>query len=164
VLSYSLAKRVTPMTHWLLGLGLAMAPIGAWIAVRGSLDPRVLLLALAVLLWTAGFDLLYACQDVDFDRAHGLFSVPARLGVRGALVVARASHAAAMVALVTFGLVMRLGWPWMAATAVAAALLLWSHLLVRPHDLSRVQLAFFQVNVGVSLAVLCGAAGAVYLR
>ena len=160
--AYSLAKRVTSGTHWLLGLALGMAPIGAWIAVRGRIDPEVLLLGLAVLLWTGGFDLLYACQDVDFDRGAGLHSLPARLGVRGALIVARIVHVLAVAALIAFGLAAHLAWPWLAGVAVAVGFLVASHRLVREDDLSRVQVAFFHANVAVGLAVLLGAAGAVW--
>lgn len=163
VLGYSLAKRVTPATHWLLGLSLAVAPIGAWIAVRGRLDPEVLLLGLAVLLWTSGFDLLYACQDADFDRAAGLHSIPARFGVPATFAIARACHVAALIALVAFGFAVVLAWPWFAGIAVAAMLLLWSHLIVNPGDLSRMQAAFFHANVGVGAVVLAGAAGATWL-
>jgi 4-hydroxybenzoate polyprenyltransferase len=159
VLGYSLAKRVTAVTHWLLGLALAAAPVGAWIAVRGRLDPPVLLLALAVLLWTAGFDVLYACQDADFDRGAGLHSVPARVGIPDALRIALGSHVAAVAAFLAFGIATTLGWPWFAATGVASLLLLWSHRLVRPDDLSRVQVAFFHVNVAVGAVMLAGAVG-----
>ena len=158
VLGYSLAKRWTSLTHYLLGLALAIAPVGAWIAVRGTLDPPVLLLALAVLAWTAGFDLLYSCQDADFDRASGLLSVPARLGVSGALIVARVSHVVALASLVAFGLATDRGVAYFVAVGVAACLLAWSHVMVRADDLSRVQLAFVQVNVGVAAVVLAGTA------
>lgn len=160
ILLYSLGKRVTPATHWLLGLSLAIAPIGAWIAVRGRLDPEVLLLGLGVLLWTGGFDLLYACQDAGFDASAGLHSVPARFGVPAALGIARASHALALASFAAFGFAAGLAWPWFAAIAVAAGLLVWSHRLVTPSDLSRVQVAFFHANVAVSLSVLVGAAAA----
>ena len=158
VLGYSLAKRVTPLTHFLLGLSLALAPIGAWIAVRGRLEGPPLLLGLGVAAWTAGFDLLYACQDVDFDRAAGLHSLPARLGVVGSLRVSEACHLVAVASFCAFGLAAGLGLGWWLAMAVASALLLAAHAIVRPDDLSRVGLAFFQLNVGVGAAVLAGAA------
>ena len=156
ILSYSLAKRFTAATHFLLGLSLAIAPIGAWIAVRGTLDPPVLLLGLVVLLWTAGFDLLYSCQDVEFDRNADLHSIPARFGVRAALVVARACHVLALVALVGFGLAAERGPAYFAAIVVSATLLAWSHSIVTPRDLSRVGIAFFQANVGVAGVVMAG--------
>lgn len=164
ILAYSLAKRFTASTHFLLGLSLAIAPIGAWIAVRGSLDPPALPLGLAVLLWTAGFDLLYSCQDVGFDREAGLQSIPARFGVRAALIAARACHVLAMGALVAFGLATGLGPAYFAALAVAAGLLAWSHAIVGPDDLSRVGIAFFQANVGVAGVVLAGTAVDVFGR
>ncbi len=153
VLGYSLAKRFTSLSHWWLGLGLAVAPVGAWIAVRGSLDPRILLLGLAVLAWTAGFDVLYACQDEAFDRATGLHSAPARFGIAGAFWLSRASHAVAVAALVATGFALDLSPAWFAGTGVVAGILLLSHILVAPTDLSLLPLAFFQCNVAVSLAV-----------
>ena len=164
ILGYSLAKRVTPATHALLGLALSIAPLGAWLAVRGRFDPEVLLLCLGVLSWTAGFDMLYACQDVDFDRKAGLHSLPARIGVRRSLHVSTALHAFSVAALAGFGYATHLGWPYFAALAGATALLAWSHGLVRPDDLSRVGVAFFEVNVGVSMLVLAGTAVDVLLR
>lgn len=158
VLSYSLAKRFTFLTHFLLGLSLAIAPIGAWIAVRGRVEGPVLALGAGVLAWTAGFDLLYACQDVDFDRSAGLSSLPARLGVARTLVAARLCHAAALGALVVFGVATLRGPAYFAALVVAAVLLAWSHAIVRPDDLSRVGVAFFQANVGVAGVILAGTA------
>jgi 4-hydroxybenzoate polyprenyltransferase len=158
VLSYSLAKRVTRMTHFLLGLSLAIAPAGAWLAVRGRLDAPVLALSFAVLAWTAGFDLLYACQDADFDRDAGLESLPARLGVGRSLMIARGCHAAALGGLVVFGMAAARGPAYFLALVVAASLLAWSHAIVREDDLTRVGLAFFQANVGVAAIVLAGTA------
>jgi len=164
VLSYSLGKRLTPLTHFHLGLALAIAPIGAWIAVTGRLDPVVLLLGLAVMSWVAGFDLLYACQDVDFDRSEGLHSLPARIGVPHALVVARGCHFMALVALLAFGVSCALGVAYFLALGVAALLLTAAHASVSARDLSRVGFAFFQVNVGVSAVMLAGTAVSVLVR
>lgn len=163
VLSYSLAKRVTSLTHFLLGLSLSIAPIGAWIAVRGRIDAPVLALAFGVLAWTAGFDLLYACQDADFDRSAGLASIPARRGIPAALALARGCHAAALGALVVFGIATQRGPAFFVALAIAAALLAWSHAIVRPNDFSRVGLAFFQANVGVAAVILLGTAVDVFV-
>ena len=155
LLGYSFAKRWTSLAHYWLGLALAMAPIAAWIAIRGGLSWPPVLLGLGVLCWVGGFDIIYACQDFAFDRASGLRSIPARLGIRGALAVAAASHAAMIAALVGVGFV----YPpfgtiyWLGLGAVAA-LLLFEHALVRPDDLGRVNQAFFHVNVGISLGLL----------
>ena len=156
VLGYSLTKRFTWTTHFALGLSLALAPIGSWVAVRGGLDARPLVLGVAVLAWTAGFDLLYACQDAEFDRAHGLHSVPARFGVPAALMTARACHLVAAGALLGFGLARSASVWYHGAVAAAAAVMVWSHSLVRADDLSRVGVAFFQANVTVALLVLAG--------
>lgn len=157
-LGYSWTKRFTWATHFVLGLALAIAPIGAWLAVRGSLSGAVLLLGLAVLLWTSGFDLLYSCQDADFDREQGLHSLPARFGVPTALRTSRALHAGAFLALLAFGWAAELGPASFASITAAGLVMAWSHSLVRAGDLSRVGLAFFQANVTVSVLVLLGTA------
>jgi 4-hydroxybenzoate polyprenyltransferase len=161
VLAYSYTKRFTWLSHWVLGAGLGIAPAAAWIAVRGSLAPRILLLSGAVTLWVAGFDLLYACQDVDFDRARPeLYSVPKRIGVSATLRLARLCHMA------MFGLLVGLLWvsglgvlAWVGLAGVAA-LLVYEHALLAPDDLSRMNAAFFTVNgyIGVLLLVFWGAA------
>ena len=161
VMFYSWTKRFTALSHWVLGLALGIAPAAAWIAVRGSLDARILLLVGAVTLWVGGFDVLYACQDYTFDRAHpGLRSVPKRFGIRRALQIAAACHLA-MLGLLAWLLVLShlgtLGWiGW----ALVAALLAYEHALVRPDDLSRLNAAFFAVNgyIGLLLLLSWGAA------
>ena len=135
-------------------LSLSLAPIAAWIALRGDLQWPPVLLALAVLLWVAGFDIIYACQDVDFDRRTGLRSIPGTLGVRGALRVAAACHALMIVPLVVLGLVYPLGPIYFLGVAAVAALLVYEHALVRPDDLTRVNIAFFQVNIVISMGLL----------
>src|SRR5947209_9394178 len=138
VLLYSYMKRFTSLSHIVLGWCLCIAPTGAWIAVRGSIDSGVpLLLSLVVLLWTAGFVALYACQDFDFDRAAGLRSIPARLGVARALWVSRALHAGAFAALVGLYFLTGLGWPALAGVLATGGLLIYQHSLVRAGDLSR---------------------------
>jgi 4-hydroxybenzoate polyprenyltransferase len=154
LLGYSFAKRFTSLAHFWLGFALAMAPMAAWIALRGDLAWPPALLGLAVLLWVAGFDIIYACQDADFDRDQGLHSVPGRLGVRGALRLAAACHAAMIGALIGLGLAYPMGAIYFAGVLVVALLLAYEHAIVRPDDLTRVNVAFFQVNVGISLGLL----------
>ena len=143
---YSYTKRFTRWSHLFLGLALGLAPTGAWIAVRGSLDPRILVLTAAVLFWVAGFDVLYACQDEAHDRSCGLLSVPAAFGVAAAFWIARLMHLIMLALLVCLALLFHLG-PIAAVGIVAvAALLLWEHLLVSPRDLTRLNAAFFTMN------------------
>jgi 4-hydroxybenzoate polyprenyltransferase len=154
LLGYSYAKRFTSLAHFWLGFALAMAPMAAWIALRGDLAWPPVLLGLAVLLWVSGFDIIYACQDFDFDKAQGLHSVPARLGVGGALRLAAACHAAMVAALVGLGVVYPMGMVYFLGVGVVALLLIYEHAIVRPDDLTRVNVAFFQVNVGISMGLL----------
>ncbi len=148
---YSFTKRFTTFSHLVLGLALGIAPAAAWIALRGSLDWRILPLAAAVALWTAGFDIIYACQDYEFDIAEGLFSYPRRFGVAGALRIARGFHFLMLVCLLGLVYTFRLGPISLAGVAAVAALLAYEHSLVKPHDLSRVNAAFFTVNGYVSV-------------
>jgi 4-hydroxybenzoate polyprenyltransferase len=154
LLGYSYTKRFTSLAHFWLGLSLSLAPIAAWIALRGDLRWPPVLLAMAVLLWVAGFDIIYACQDVEFDRDHGLRSIPRSLGIRGALRLAAACHALMIVPLVALGLVYPLGLIYFLGVAAVAALLVYEHALVRPDDLTRVNVAFFHVNIAISLGLL----------
>ena len=156
LLGYSYAKRFTSLAHFWLGGALMMAPVAAWIAIRGNLAWPPVLLGVAVLFWVAGFDVIYACQDAEFDRSTGLRSIPARLGVRHALRLAALCHAAMVGALVLLGLVDSppLGAIYFTGVAVVAILLTYEHAVVRPDDLTRVNLAFFQVNVAISVGLL----------
>ncbi len=154
LLGYSFAKRFTSLAHFWLGFALAMAPMAAWIALRADLAWPPALLGLGVLLWVAGFDIIYACQDAEFDRAEGLQSVPGRLGVRGALRLAAACHAGMVAALVGLGLAYPMGATYFAGVGVVAMLLAYEHSIVRPDDLTRVNVAFFQVNVAISAGLL----------
>ncbi len=163
ILGYSYAKRFTSAAHFLLGAALGCAPLGAWIAVRGSIGGPPLVLSLAVVLWTAGFDLIYACQDADFDRREGLRSVPARWGITGALRLSRWLHAGMIAALIGLGGMADLGGVYFTGVAATAAMLVYEHSLVRPNDLSRVNRAFFTVNGCISL-FLCAATIADLLR
>lgn len=162
VLGYSLTKRVTFATHFVLGLALGIAPVGAWLAVRGTFAVTPLWLAAGVATWTAGFDLLYSCQDEEFDRAHGLHSLPARFGRPAALAAARVLHAGTVGLLAFFGRSAGLGVGFLVALLASAVVLTVAHSLVRGGDLSRVGLAFFQANVAVSLLVLTGTAWDVF--
>lgn len=151
---YSWTKRFTSLSHLVLGFALGIAPAAAWIAMTGSLDPRILWLTAAVTLWTAGFDVIYACQDYEFDSREGLFSLPARLGIRRALHAARLFHAGMIVCLLALAASFSLGWAGRLGILVVAALLVWEHRLVRHDDLSRVDAAFFTMNGYVSLLFL----------
>jgi 4-hydroxybenzoate polyprenyltransferase len=155
VWGYSYTKRFTTWTHVFLGLSLGVAPVGAWIGVLGRFDVAPLVLAAAVMLWTAGFDIIYACQDVEVDRAEGLFSLPARRGIGTALAASALLHAAMMGLLVWFGALAGLGAIYWAGLAVVAGAFVYEHSLVKPHDLGRVNAAFFTTNGFVSLALLC---------
>ncbi len=151
VFGYSYTKRFTAFSHLVLGFALGIAPAAAWIAVRGTLDAPILLLTAAVMCWTAGFDVIYSCQDVDFDRRSGLRSVPQSLGVPRALLVARLLHVVMVGLLLTLWRLAGLGWLGLAGVAVVAALLVYEHSLVKADDLSRVNAAFFTVNGYVSV-------------
>jgi 4-hydroxybenzoate polyprenyltransferase len=149
--SYSFAKRFTMFSHLILGFCLGMAPAAAWIAMRGSLDARILWLTAAVMFWTGGFDVIYACQDFEFDTAEGLFSIPRYWGIPRALLIARFLHAAMIVCLAALVYSFQLGPLSMAGVAAVIALLIYEHGLVKPDDLSRVNAAFFTVNGYVSV-------------
>jgi 4-hydroxybenzoate polyprenyltransferase len=154
VLGYSYTKRFTWASHAVLGLALAMAPIGGWLAVAGGPSPVAWLLGATVLLWVAGFDVVYACQDVEFDRRFGLHSLPARIGVARALVVARLLHASALAAMAAVGITARLHAVYWLGWGAIAVLLLSEHRLVRANDLSRVGAAFFNCNALISAVYL----------
>jgi len=148
---YSFTKRFTTFSHLILGFSLGMAPAAAWIAVTGSLDPRILWLTAAVTFWTAGFDVIYSCQDYEFDQTAGLFSLPRRFGIPGALRIARLFHVAMIGCLVTLSLSFELGWLSLAGIGAVVVLLVYEHSLVKASDLSRVNAAFFTVNGYVSV-------------
>ena len=151
VLLYSYTKRFTRWSHLVLGFALGIAPAAAWIAVRGSLDPRILLLTAAVTFWVGGFDVLYACQDYEFDRQSGLHSIPRYLGIGGALAVARIFHVLMLVLLVALVAVFGLGKLAMGGVLAVAILLAYEHTLVSPRDLSRLNAAFFTMNGVISV-------------
>ncbi|HWB11332.1 MAG TPA: UbiA-like polyprenyltransferase [Pirellulales bacterium] len=151
---YSFAKRFTILAHFWLGAALGMAPVAAWIAIRAGLDWPPVVLGVAVMFWVAGFDIIYACQDVDYDARAGLHSLPAYLGVPGALRAAALCHLATVLALVALPLAYReLGWIYLVGIGAVAFLLAYEHRLVRPDDLTRVNVAFFHVNAVVSIGL-----------
>jgi 4-hydroxybenzoate polyprenyltransferase len=162
VLGYSYTKRFTSASHLVLGLALAVAPVGAWLAVRGRFELPPLILGLAVLFWVAGFDTVYACQDVEFDRQRGLHSLPARLGVERSLTVARGMHAVSVLLLLLLFAVAPLHPLYLAGVLGVAVLLAWEHSLVRADDLSRIMPAF-NLNGWVSLGYFACTAAAAWL-
>lgn len=151
VLFYSWTKRFTTLSHLVLGFALGIAPAAAWIAMNGTLDGRILWLTAAVTLWTAGFDVIYSCQDFEFDRGAGLFSIPRALGVRRALVVSRAMHAGMIACLAALAVSMGIGMLGWAGVVTVTLLLVYEHRLVRHDDLSKVNAAFFTMNGYVSV-------------
>src|SRR5271169_1674577 len=151
---YSYTKRFTSLSHFVLGFCLGMSPAAAWIAIRGSLDWRMLILCAAVTLWVGGFDVLYACQDVEFDKSAGLHSIPKKFGVARALIIARVMHIVMVALLAWLALSFNLPWPAWVGIAVVASLLGYEHSLVHPHDLSKMNAAFFTVNGYISLLFL----------
>ncbi len=161
---YSYTKRFTAWSHFVLGFCLGISPAAAWIAIRGSLDVRILILSAAVTLWVSGFDVLYACQDVEFDRAAGLHSIPKKFGIARALSIARAMHATMVALLIWLAWSFHLAWPAWAGIAAVAALLAYEHSLVKPDDLSKMNAAFFTVNGYISLLFLLSWGAAAYLH
>jgi len=161
---YSYTKRFTNWSHLFLGFALGISPAAAWIAITGSLDWRMLILCAAVTLWVGGFDVLYACQDVDFDKEAGLFSVPKRFGIANALIIVRVMHAGVVVLLSWLAASFGLPWPAWAGIVVVAALLAYEHSLVKANDLSKLNAAFFTVNGYISMLFLLfwGAAAALW--
>lgn len=154
LLAYSWTKRFTNWSHAVLGFCLGMAPVGAWIAVRGTVDWRPFILCAAVTLWTAGFDIIYACQDIDYDRSTRLHSIPKSFGIRAALVISSLLHVVMVGLLIALALVFHLSWITAVGIAIVAALLIYEHALVKPNDLSRVNAAFFTVNGFIGILFL----------
>jgi len=164
LLLYSYTKRFTRWSHLMLGFALGAAPAAAWIAVRGALDPRILILTAAVTFWVGGFDVLYACQDYEFDRRAGLHSVPRYLGIARALLLARLLHLLMLALLVVLVLVFQLGGIAIAGVLAVAILLAYEHSLVRSGDLSRLNAAFFTMNGVISVVFFLFVAGDLLLR
>ena len=164
LLGYSYTKRITRWSHLVLGLALGLAPSAAWIAVRGSLDPRILVLTAAVMLWVGGFDVLYACQDFEHDRQVGLRSVPQSFGIPAAFLVARIMHLAVFGLLVVFGYLFHFGIAGWTGIAVAGLLLAYEHAIVSPRDLRRLNAAFFTMNGVIAMTFLAFVAVDVWFR
>ncbi len=164
VFGYSFTKRFTSLSHLFLGLSLGVAPIGAWIAVSGTIDPRVFLLGAGVLFWTAGFDVLYSLQDLGFDRRSGLHSIPVRIGPAAALGVARLFHVVTVGCLVAFGILASFGILYYVGVAAAVGLLIWQHSLVTPTDISRIDAAFFTANGILSIVLFVFGAVDILMR
>jgi 4-hydroxybenzoate polyprenyltransferase len=165
--AYSYTKRFTWMSHFILGFTDGLAPVGAWAAIRGSLftieDLPAWILLGVVTLWIGGFDLIYSCQDVQYDRQDRLHSIPARFGVPFALRLSVVCHIATIALLVSLGVLMQLGWPYWIGMLVTAGLLTWEHRLVRPDDLSHINLAFFNINSYISLTLFISILGALLI-
>jgi 4-hydroxybenzoate polyprenyltransferase len=164
LLLYSYTKRFTRWSHLVLGFALGIAPSAAWIAVRGSLDPRILLLTAAVTFWVGGFDVLYACQDYEFDRLSNLHSIPRYIGIRGSLTVARLFHGIMLLLLLALVISFGLGKLAMAGVVVVALLLAYEHSLVHADDLSKLNAAFFTMNGVISVVFFCFIAGDLLLH
>ena len=161
---YSFTKRFTTWSHLFLGFALGVSPAAAWIAITGSLDWRVLILCAAVTVWVAGFDVLYACQDVEYDRSVELFSIPKKFGIAKALLISRTMHLIVIILLVALAVSFRLPWPAWAGIGVVGALLTYEHSLISANDLSRLDAAFFTLNGYISMSFLLfwGAAAALW--
>jgi len=162
LVGYNYTKRFTWTSHWILGFTDGIAAAGGWIAVRARFDAPVLVLWFALTVWIAGFDLIYACQDVAFDRAHGLHSVPARFGIAAALRTARICHALTAAAFALLGVMLALGPLFWVGWLVVVALLVYEHSLVSPGDLSRLDVAFFNVNGYIAVIVLASVVGGLW--
>lgn len=150
---YSYTKRFTWLCHVFLGFTIALAPLGGWVAVTGQVDITALIFYVTVALWTAGFDIIYACQDYEFDKKEGLHSIPSRFGIRGALWIARVFHMLTAVGFITLLLITDLSWWYLIGTIVANAILYYEHRLVKPTDLSKLNTAFFTMNGILSCVV-----------
>jgi 4-hydroxybenzoate polyprenyltransferase len=159
LIGYSYTKRFTWVSHWILGFTDGIAAAGGWIAVRGVFEPPAFVLWFALTVWIAGFDLIYACQDVDFDRRARLHSFPARFGVGAALWCARICHLLTVAAFVTLGVMTGLGWLYWLGVAAVAALFVYEHSLVSPDDLSRLDIAFFNVNGYIAVILFAAVLG-----
>ena len=154
IMGYSYTKRFTSLSHLWLGLSLSIAPIGTWIAIRGQFNLTPMLLGLAVLLWTVGFDIIYACQDLNFDHKYGLYSIPVRFGIQSALWLSSALHVMMIGVLIGVTLLTNLGVLYLIGVGVVTIILIYEHAIVKPNDLSRVNLAFFTLNGMVSLVLM----------
>lgn len=167
LIGYSFTKRFTWLSHFVLGFTDGLAPVGAWVAIRGSLftsdDLPAWILLGVVTFWIAGFDIIYACQDIEFDHDEKLKSIPVRFGIPVALWISTACHILTIALLGSLGMVYGLGWPYWVGLLVVAGLLTWEHRLVRPDDFSELDLAFFNINGYISITLLLSILGSLYL-
>ena len=154
IMGYSYTKRFTALSHFWLGFALSISPVGAWIAIKGQFDWTPIVLCSVVLLWTAGFDIIYACQDINFDRKHGLYSIPARIGIRWALWLSSVLHIIAVGLLFSIPLLTELGLFYYIGVGIVVLIFIYEHAIVKPNDLSRVNLAFFTLNGMISLVLM----------
>jgi 4-hydroxybenzoate polyprenyltransferase len=164
LLSYSYTKRFTSLSHLVLGFSVGCAPLAAWLAIRGEFALPPILLSAAVMFWVAGFDLIYALQDIEFDRKAKLFSLPSKFGIGPALRISTLFHAATVILLVATAMMTHLGWLAFAGIVIVAGILYWEHRLVTPQDLSRINVAFFNLNGYVSILLLLTFAGDILIR
>jgi 4-hydroxybenzoate polyprenyltransferase len=153
LLTYSYTKRFTWLCHVVLGIALALAPLGAWIAVRGTFESEILLLSLAIVFWVAGFDIIYGLQDIDFDKEHGLYSIPSIFGINTSLWIARIFHLLTIVLLLSLAPIFNLSTFYIIGILIASGLLLYEHSLVKYNDLSKLDIAFFNMNGYISVTV-----------
>ncbi|MBP8302129.1 MAG: putative 4-hydroxybenzoate polyprenyltransferase [Planctomycetes bacterium] len=166
LLLYSHLKRFSALCHWWLGIALGISPVAAWLAADGAFSVRTwapAVLGMGVAFWVAGFDILYSCQDEEFDRANGLHSIPARFGARGAMWVSRALHLLALGCFAWFGAMVPLGFVYQAGVVLSAGLMVWQHRLLRPDDLSRIQTAFFTANGTIAIGMFAAGCIDLYL-
>ncbi|MFT5582463.1 MAG: 4-hydroxybenzoate polyprenyltransferase [Cognaticolwellia sp.] len=163
VMGYSLTKRFTALCHLFLGLALALAPVCASVAILGSVSGSSLVMAGIVGTWVAGFDILYACQDADFDAGEGLNSIPAKLGLKGAMIVSALLHVVTVGLIAWLPFIGELGWPYWIGAAIIVGILTWEHWLLRPDDLSRMNKAFFQLNSMISMVFIGGVVAGIFL-
>ena len=159
LVGYSYTKRFTWVSHWILGFTDGIAAAGGWIAVRGAFEPTAFVLWFALTVWIAGFDLIYACQDVDFDRRARLHSFPARFGISAALLAARVCHLLTVAAFVALGVMTGLGWFYWLGVIAVSALFVYEHSLVSPEDLSRLDIAFFNINGYIAVILFAAVLG-----
>jgi 4-hydroxybenzoate polyprenyltransferase len=160
---YSYTKRFTYLCHVVLGLTIAIAPLGGWVGATGTLSLEAILLFFSVLFWIAGFDVIYATQDADYDRKHGLYSIPSKFGVRKALSIARLMHVISFVCFLLLGAAASLGWIYYAGVALSGLIMIYEHSLVKPDDLSKLNFAFFTMNGILSMVMFIFSLGDMYL-
>lgn len=168
LIGYSFSKRFTWMSHFILGFTDGLAPVGAWVAIRGTLftveDLPAWILLGVVTFWIAGFDIIYACQDIDFDLREGLLSIPAKYGIQTGLQISVACHILTIILLVCLGFVTGLSWPYWIGLIVVSALLTWEHMLIQPDDFSKLGVAFFNINSYISITLFLSILGALYIN